>query len=459
MKILLILACAPNDPLKKNDPFMPLSLPILAGSAPNHQYDFVDMLANDQINFQKKYDLVGISYRISAQARAFEIADRFRQAGMKVVAGGPQPTCEPSLAAEHFDSVAIGEGEVLWPKILEDVEKKQLKKYYICSPQSFSQPADQVFHVDHFYDLAIEPVPVRKYYKKGYVFDTVFASRGCPVDCDFCAVPAMYGYKNRFRKITDVVAEINTFRNYYYLLDDTVFGRPNCYAYYKELYTEINHLKKKRFWTGQANLNAANDPEGQEVIRLAAQSGLVYAAIGMESIDPEVMKKSGVIKKMGQSSYEDVLAQMKENICFIQEQGIVISGWFVIGYEDDTLESIDRILEFCSETNILPIINPLEALPNTRLYDKLQAENRISSETKINIKHPTINEDDLIKRIKEAIESGFSFEQIMKRTLFYYKKFKPSKNIGDIIHKTIFTYIMQSKIKKGVMALANSGDF
>src|SRR4030067_927602 len=114
MIIKLILAAGRNDSLK-NDPFMPLSLPIIASLAPEHKYIFSDMLSDQNINFNEKVDLVGISYRITAEKTAFKIAEKFREKKVKVVLGGPQASANPFEAIMHCDSVVIGEAEALWP--------------------------------------------------------------------------------------------------------------------------------------------------------------------------------------------------------------------------------------------------------------------------------------------------------------------------------------------------------
>jgi len=111
MKITLILASSLTDPLRKNDPFMPLSLPILAGACPGHDYTFIDLLWEDAVPFDRPVDLVGISMRYTAENRAYEIADEYRRRGVKVVLGGPQPSVVPFRAIQHADAVAVGEAE------------------------------------------------------------------------------------------------------------------------------------------------------------------------------------------------------------------------------------------------------------------------------------------------------------------------------------------------------------
>jgi radical SAM superfamily enzyme YgiQ (UPF0313 family) len=445
MKIKLILAASETDPLRKNDPFMPLSLAILAGSAPGHEYTFIDMLWEDDVRFDEPADVVGISMRYTAEKRAYEIADEFRRRGVKVILGGAQVTAVPKRAKMHADAVAVGEGEPLWPVIVRDIERGELKQFYVCSPHPFDAGGDAVFHLRSFYGFENTIIPNRSLFKKKYVFDTVYAVRGCPINCDFCSVTDMYGPECRTRPAENVVSEIDTFKNYYYLLDDTVFGRPATYDYYLNLYSSILKLKKRRFWTGQANLDAASDPKGRSVIEMAAKAGLIYAAIGMESINPATLKSSGAIGKIGVAKGDDPIAKMKENIRYIQDCGIIVSGWFVIGYENDTIDTYYRTIEFCREMNIIPAIFPVKVLPGTRLYRRLLAENKIDDSKQINFINPSINDQDVYRALKDIFAVGYSQREICKRTAFYWKKFK-----GDKIHKTIFALVLQNKLSAGI---------
>jgi radical SAM superfamily enzyme YgiQ (UPF0313 family) len=247
------------------------------------------------------------------------------------------------------------------------------------------------------------------------------------------------------KPVPDVIKEINSFRNYYYILDDSVFGKPATYEYYRELYGSISGLKKKRFWTGQANLDAAADERGREVIRKAAEAGLIYAAIGMESINPRTLARSGAIRKMGASSESDVIDAMKKSIRFIQEQGIIVSGWFVIGYEDDDIGTYYRTVDFCREMNVIPVIFPVKALPGTRLYERLRNEGALDDSKLINFRHPSIRDERIFEAIKNVGDVGYSWKEIIRRTRFYLSKFDE-----DRIHKTIFALVLQSKLRGAV---------
>ena len=456
LDITLILAEDRNDPLTKRDPFQPLSLPILASVAPDNNYTFIDMLWDaDKINYDTKDEIIGISFRETAEPMAYELADEFLKRGKTVILGGVQPTAVPHTALEHASAVVIGEGEELWPLVIEDYRKDALKNFYVCSPQKFDAKGKSFYQTDDLPDLQNLPKPKRSIFKRKYDFELTFASRGCPINCDFCTVSFVFGKKMRFRPIDHVVDEIKGFRRFYYLLDDTVFGRPHCYDYYIELYDKIAQLPKRKYWTGQINLDAANSEKGREVIRKAAKAGLLYAAAGVESVNYKTLKDSGSLAKMGVGKDDDYLKKMKENIAFIQSQGIIISGWFAIGYETDTVQTYYDTLKFCEETNILPVFTPVRALAGSRLWDKMEAEGRLQdSDTHVsNIRHPKLTDDEIEAAMIGSSKMGFTSKMNWKRMKFHFNLFRKSeRNLNDAIYKTIFAAITQSRMKGIVFA-------
>lgn len=449
MRINLILAAAHDDPMKEKNPFKPLSLSLLAASAPGHDYALIDMLDSQNIDYDAEVDLVGISVRRSAESAAFEVADRFRDKKVKVVMGGPQVSVNPFESQKHADSIVIGEGEELWTILLDDIAKNDLKDFYVSSPRKFEANGYSVFQLDELPSLDKIPRANRKLFRKKYDFDLVFASRGCAINCDFCSVTRLFGSKYRLRPVDEVVAEIEEFKGYYYLIDDTVFGRANTYDYYLELYDKIAKLKKVNYWTGQANLDAASTEKGREVIRKAVRAGFLYAAIGMESINKAVLQKSGSYAKMGVSKAGDMLQKMKENIRFIQDQGILISAWFAIGYDDDDLETYYNTLDFCHEMKILPVFTPVHAMPGTDLYDRLSAEDKLQDNTHnvTNVPHASITNQQIIEALEYVNKKGFNLAENIRRTWHYFRIFAGQKDnkIGDVIHKTIFAFITQQR--------------
>ncbi len=430
---------------------MPLSLPLLAATAPDHDYTFVDLLWDNDVDTKVEYDLVGISVRLTGEPRAYDLAAAFRARGIPVVLGGPQVSAVPMRAIRHANAVAIGEGEPLWPVIVEDAVRGALKDFYVCSPQPFVGESGHVVHqIAGYADLTQVPTPLRHLFRRNYRFDTVFSTRGCPIDCDFCSVSSLFGKAFRHRHVADVVSEIDSFKNYYYLLDDTVFGKPSTYKYYMELYDAVARLPKRRFWTGQANLDAAADPRGRQVIDRAVDAGLLYAMVGMESVNPATLERSGAIRKMGARSADEVLDRMRENIRHLQDRGIILSGWFVIGYDDDTLETYEDTLKFCREMHLIPVISPVKALPGTRLHRRLQADGRLDDSRTLNYLHPAMADRDVVAIHAKVTRDGYTWPAIWDRTRFYASRWK-GEPARDAIHKTVFAWILQAKMRKGII--------
>ncbi len=452
MKILLILASGDSDPLKNLDPFMPLIFPILASVAPEHNYTFIDLLKDNEsaLNYNKNYDLVGISYRISAKDKAYEIADRYRKNNIPVVLGGPQASTLPFEAIEHADAVVVGEGEKLWQIILNDLKNNNLKNFYVNSPVEFNSKSYSYYQIYDFPALKNIIEPKRDIIKKKYSFDVIYSSRGCPVDCSFCTVTKLFGKNIRLRDVDSVVEEIKTLRRKFYLVDDTIFGRPSCYDHYLELYQKMQKIKKKRFWTGQANLDAAADPKGRQVIDEAAKSGFSFASIGIETIDPENQASTGVDKKLGVSK-QNMIDELKDNIFYIQKQGISISGWFTIGLENDTIKSCLKTIDFCIETNIFPVFSPIQVFEGTRLYEQLNNEGKlIDRKTNVtNIKHKHLSNQDLLYIMEIALKKGYSTKIIIKRTFYHWKLFiKLKRGHVDLVYRTMYAFIAQLRIKR-----------
>ena len=122
----------------------------------------------------------------------------------------------------------------------------------------------------------------------------VETTRGCPIDCEFCAVSTAFGGKYRNRPLEEVMRELRglkpfdglfTLKNCVFFVDDNIISNR---AYARELLTRLAELKFS--WFGQASMNIARDPE---ILRLCQQSGCVGLFIGFESLSPETLAAVG----------------------------------------------------------------------------------------------------------------------------------------------------------------------
>ena len=302
------------------------------------------------VDFTKKVDLVGITALTDEIPSAYTIADGFRKEGINVVMGGIHVSALPEEALKHADSVVIGEAEPVWMELLQDAEKGELKPIY---------------HAKGLIEMNSMPVPHRELLdRKMYTsFNTLQATRGCPYNCNYCAVTAFFGKKYRTRPIADVIDEIRAFdtRDFFFV-DDNIIGES---SYAKELFRALMPLK--RIWGGQATIRIAED---EELLSLYAQSGGKYAFIGFETLSQENLKN---LRKSWNAT-----KRYKEAIQRIHKAGINIVGSFIFGLdEDDTTvfkETFDFIMESGIDAAQFHILTPF---PGTELYNSMEKDGRI----------------------------------------------------------------------------------
>jgi radical SAM superfamily enzyme YgiQ (UPF0313 family) len=119
----------------------------------------------------------------------------------------------------------------------------------------------------------------------------------------------------------------------------------------------------------QVAINFADD---EELMSLAARAGCMGVFIGFESPTPDGLRALG--KKFSLLGERDLRASVRR----IQGHKILVAGSFVIGLDIDGPGIGRRIAETASRygVNMLNVLF-LTPLPGTRLWDQMNAENRI----------------------------------------------------------------------------------
>jgi radical SAM superfamily enzyme YgiQ (UPF0313 family) len=414
-------------------PVMPLAPCLLAALTPEeHKVSLVDMFFGDRVDYESDADVVAVTVRTPLAPIAYQIADDFLRRGKKVILGGPHVFTFPEEAKGHATAVAIGEGEELWPQILDDARRDCLKQFYVCGPYPVQDLPGAVHHLPRRPSLD-RPAMMRRDLlpRRRYMMDSIFTTRGCPNHCRFCPVTDIFGARIRHRPIDHVVAEVSTLGPRYYNFDDSVFGhpqivdRPEENQYYLDLYRELAGLRPRRLWTGAGGLSAVNYRDGRRILELAAESGLSSIAAGLESISACGQKQSGAWRKLHYTSPDCFdIRKMKENIRTIQSLGIEVRGFFVIGWDDDTAETYRRTLEFCDECGIVPFIFTLTPMPGSQIYREYLEQGRIFSDRPwdqygtgpIVYRHPGMSEREMFEENAAVMTEGYSMGRILKRT-------------------------------------------
>ena len=341
-----------------------LSLLTLAGLTPQdieiEYHEVADLETAGEL--PTDYDLVAIS-TFTAQARdSYVIADRYRALDVPVVMGGLHVTALPYEALRHADAVAVGEGELVWPRILEDLRAGCLQRVYTARPgESF--------------DLAKAPVPRFELLDmERYNRITVQTSRGCPHRCNFCASSILLTPKYQTKPVERVLAEIHAIqelwpRPFIEFADDNSFiqrrrARELCAAL----------IPERIHWFTETDISIAKD---SELLDLMAASGCRQILVGLESPHPVGLDGLELRRNWKARQFE----RYEDAIRSIQSRGITVNGCFILGLDGHTEKVFDDVFEFVDRTGLYEVqVTVLTPFPGTPLYETLRNENRLIRE-------------------------------------------------------------------------------
>ncbi|MCE1247734.1 MAG: B12-binding domain-containing radical SAM protein [Firmicutes bacterium] len=366
-----------------------LALLTLAGYIDSQQYQleyieesFVFEPGKEPEYFSHQYDLVMISAFTYQAPRAYAVGDYFRSKGVPVIMGGNHVTALPEEALEHADFVVTGEGEDVFPVFFEDFLNGRTKRIYESS---------RSVDLGTIPPPKFELLPHRERYNK----IPLQATRGCPHNCEFCSITAVYGHKFRMKPVERVIAEIEIAKSFFVkphisFVDENMLVNRN---YAKELLRKMIPLGVS--WECYCDVSVAED---EELLDLMRESGCYEIQVGLETVNPESLREVSPWKYKRITSYPEYIAK-------IQSHGVGVMGLFMIGMDNDDNTIFRRLWDFINANNIfesdLAIMTPL---PGSDLYLRLKREGRITSEKwnrytwyHINYKPALMSEDELKK--------------------------------------------------------------
>lgn len=262
--------------------------------------------------------------------------------------------------------------------------------------------------------------------KNGAHLDVIQAGRGCPLGCEFCMVTQMYGKKFRTRPVEHIVEEIKRFKSKrLFFVDDNIF-LSKSYAY--ELCEALIPLNVR--WAGQGSLELICRDD--ELLRLAARSGCVSLFVGIESVEQETLN--------AHHKQFNKVQNFRENLRKMNRAGILVVGSFIFGFEQDTPESFDKVLDFAIENNIYMVnCGILTPFPGSVTYDKAVQQEKIvdfrwAQYTGTNLvwQHPAMSKVELEARYDLFRRKFYSWSSIARR--FWANRSHPFYYLGMNIH-------------------------
>lgn len=340
-----------------------LGLLTLAGLTPRdvevHYLEVADIAQVDGV--PQEFDAVAISSFSAQINEAYELADRYRTLGARVILGGLHVSAVPMEALRHADAVVVGEGEPVWPAIVEDLRAGNLKPVYDARNLNYTfenspMPRFDLLDIERYNRL------------------TVQTQRGCPFRCEFCAASIRISPTYKVKPVDRVIAEIRAIktlwkRPFIEFADDNSFVNK---SHSKQLLRVV--AKEDIRWFTESDLAVAEDEELLDMLR---DAGCAEILIGFEGTT-----FSGIDGVEQRSNWKARRVDFYlEAIRRIQDRGVRVNGCFVLGLDGAGTESFDAISKFVQQSGLYDIqITVQTAFPGTPLYARLKQEGRILRE-------------------------------------------------------------------------------
>jgi radical SAM superfamily enzyme YgiQ (UPF0313 family) len=341
----------------------PLGLLTVAGMLPK-QYERrlldlnVDALRSEDLAWA---DYVFISAMDVQRESTRRLLDRCKQAGVKTVAGGPLFTTDPA-EFDDVDHLVLNEAEETLPPFLKDLEAGQAKHLYrsaqFADVSASAQPAYELLNT------------------KGYGALSVQFSRGCPHQCEFCDVTALFGRRPRAKSAAQIIAELDNiyacgWRGKVYFVDDNIMGaRPTLKNEVLPAIIKWKQGKRGISFHTQITMNLADD---QEMIDLMYEAGFDWVFIGIETPHDASLEEC----KKRQNMRRD----LPEQIRHLQHCGLQVQGGFIVGFDQDPPDIFQRQFDLIQNSGIvMAMVGLLQAPKGTELYKRLEREGRLDGD-------------------------------------------------------------------------------
>ncbi len=353
-------------------------------------------------------DLVGISLTTSTSREGYRMAGFLRSRHVPVVIGGIHATFQPDEALNYADYVVRGEADFTFLKLIKSLEKGEQPND--VAGVSFRSGHETIHNPlpKEWVDINDLPIPDLSLFKVGKPrVIPVMTSRGCPYNCTFCSVTQMFGHGYRFRDTEKVLKELSLHENKSVFFCDDNFTANKKHS--KELLQGMldRKIRLKR-WGAQVRVEAARD---DELLTLMRKSGGSIAYVGLESINPATLEAYN--KKQ---DIEDI----RECIRRFHDHRMRVHGMFVLGSDEDTVQTVRDTVDFALEARIDSVqFLTLVPLPGTPFFENLEKEGRIlTKDWQLYDGHHTVFQP-----------ARMSPKQLQEETVKAFQRFYAPKNI------------------------------
>jgi len=363
---------------------------------------------------------------------AHKTISQCKEAGLRVIVGGPLFTTEYEQF-EMVDHFVLNEAELTLPAFLEDLAHSCAKRIYASSD---------------FADIRKTPAPMWELVRSSdYATMSVQFSRGCPYNCEFCNVTALFGHRPRTKSALQMIAELESlyrlgWRGGVFFVDDNLIGNKTHLK--TELLPALIEWRKSKtgfLFNTEVSINLADD---EPLIQMMVKAGFDTVFIGIETPNEDSLAECSKKQNMNRDLVQDVKR--------IQRQGLQVQGGFILGFDNDSALTFRRLTDFIQKSGIATaMVGLLQAPPGTKLYERLKQAGRLldrlsgdNVDGSTNI-IPAMNLEVLRKGYKDVLQYLYSPEAYYQRVKTFLREYKPPKikirldfrHVSDNIHALI----------------------
>lgn len=316
-------------------------------------------------------DIIFIGIFTFNARRGYELARYFRKHSKAVVVmGGLHASLNYPEAVKYCDYVLLGEGDESILEMVQAVRKRKAPDF----PGVAYLKNGELIHTgerrppEQFDTIPNKNLVYRYRNMAGHntLWGQVHASRGCPHNCDYCALVRHFGRRVRTRTPENVVEDIRQTiafqeKGHHRLLKAVWITDDNFFAnreWAMEVLRQIIESNIRYHFTIQARWEVGLD---DEMLCLLKRAGFAEIAMGIEFIDDDAFNQYH--KK---SSKKDIIAAIQNT----RRHGLSVRGLFILGADSHTVGVGERLADFVIEQGIQGVlIQCMYFVPGTPVYE------------------------------------------------------------------------------------------
>jgi len=366
-----------------------------------------------------------------------QIIEQCRQLNARIVAGGPLFTEEYEQFPE-IDHLVLNEAEITLPLFIEDLKNDRPKKIYKS---------------DKFADITKSPLPDYSLLKSGkYATAGIQYSRGCPFDCEFCDITALFGRHVRTKTSVQIIAELDQllqigWRGSVFFVDDNFIGHKKKLK--SELLPALNNWMESNdnpfYFITEASINLADD---KDLMSMMVKAGFAKVFVGIETPEESCLMECNKLHNNNRDLIECVNT--------IQRNGMEVYAGFIVGFDNDPPNIFQRQIDFIQKSGIVTaMVGLLNAPRLSKLYRRLKDEGRIidnfsGDNTNYSMNFiPVMDKSELLKGYQKIIQNIYSCKSYYARVLLFLKQYDPP--FSEPLSLNRFMALVKSIIYLGIL--------